>query len=317
MPSPDEQPTPTRKALRWLELAALLGAGLFALVFQLTLPGRLPSEEHHRQAAAYLRDRAQPGDAVMLYPWWTERARLFLPPSVDVVAYLDDGRDPLVDARRIWLYAQPDLPKSDLPDFLSRFEGARKRLEGPVRFGPIELSLYENGLFQPERFAATKALASARVYLELPDRRVECRFDGRAHRCPGAGEHVRVAAEWHEVFYEPRHCLWMHPPGGPGKLVLELPAVPPSEELVLEAGVIWEWAIAREPSVTRLNLGVEEVTTGRSLATLSIPPGLQPLQRAAVEAPTTGGVRVWIQSDRADARGTCVELKGRGKRGTM
>ena len=30
----------------------------------------------------------------------------------------------------------------------------------------------------------------------------------------------------HEIYYEPRHCLWMHPPGGKDRLVAEFDDVP-------------------------------------------------------------------------------------------
>ncbi len=323
MPSPEATPQAPaafrwQRALRWAELAAVGLAALFALVFQLRLPGRLPSEADHRAAAAYLKAHAQPGDAVLLFPWWTERARLFLPPSLDVVAYLDQDEDPLVDARRVWVYAQPELPRADSSGFLARFEPERRKVDGPQRFGTIQLQLYENGRHRPTLFSATDSVASARVYLELPDRRIDCPFDGKAHRCPGAPEHVRVGAEWHEVFYQPRHCLWMHPPGGPGRLVAELPPVPPGDELALEAGVVWEWAYARGPGITPVRLGVEDATNGQPLIGLTIPPGLQQLQRATASPPPAAPtpVKIWIQSDRPDARGTCVELKSRGKRAT-
>jgi hypothetical protein len=311
LPSPDGKLS-ARAALRWFEAGALLCGALFALVFQLRLGRRLPAEEDHRRAAEFLRTHAQPGDAVMLYPWWTERARVFLPGSLDVVAYLDDEGDPLIDFGRVWVYAQPNLPRADLAGFLARFEPGRRRVGEPERFGNVELRLYENGHHRPELFSATRAVATARVYLELPDRRVECPFDGRAHRCPGAPEQVHVGAEWHEVFYEARHCLWMHPPGGPGRLVAEFPSVPTGEELALEAGLIWEWALARGPGFTPVNVGVDDAN-GRSLLSLFIPAGLQQLQHASAASPAGGPMRLWIQSDQAEARGTCVELKSRGK----
>jgi hypothetical protein len=56
---------------------------------------------------------------------------------------------------------------------------------------------------------------------------------------------------------------------------------------------------------------VEETGTGRGLLELEIPPGvegLQQVERAAAELPSTSGLRIWVQSDNAALRDTCVEL---------
>src|SRR5215472_13677929 len=103
--------------LRFVELAVLVGAGAAALVFQLRLPQRLPAEQDYRDVAATLERERSEGDVVLLYPWWSERARLFVPPALPVVGYLGSDTDPLRSFARIWLLAQPRLPKANLSDF--------------------------------------------------------------------------------------------------------------------------------------------------------------------------------------------------------
>ena len=115
------------------------------------------------------------------------------------------------------------------------------------------------------RFVASEAYAKARVYLESEDgTRRDCPFDGRVHRCPGP-PHLYVAPEWHEIHFEPRHCLWMHPPGGTQRLVAEFDGVPAGTELRLEGGLIFEYASQREPRLSTTYYGVEDAATREPL----------------------------------------------------
>ena len=56
---------------------ALIALGAGSLLFDVTLPARLPSDADWAEAAGALRSAAQPGDAVQLWPAWAERARAF------------------------------------------------------------------------------------------------------------------------------------------------------------------------------------------------------------------------------------------------
>ncbi len=305
MPSP-------RAALPLLELAVLLVAALLALAFQLTLPSRLPSEADHRAAAEALAREARPGDGVLLFPWWTERARLFLPEGLPVVGYFGSDADALDAHPRIWVLAQPELPRADEAGFRERFLPGRTALAAPRRFGTLTLTPYANARHRPRSFDAVQALPAARVYLESPDgARQPCPFDGRAHRCPGPA-HLRVAAEWHEVAYQPLHCLWMHPPGGSQRLVAEFQVGPAasSATLRLQAGLIWEHARAVDPrriSTTHVTAEAE----GLHALRLELPPGHEGLR--AAEQPLPPGaprtVRVAVQAERAQARWVCVQLQ--------
>ncbi|HEX7623522.1 MAG TPA: hypothetical protein VF400_08125, partial [Anaeromyxobacteraceae bacterium] len=91
--------------------AALVGAlGLYGLSFQATLPRRLPSPSDWQAAAAHLAREARAGDAVVLAPWWAERARAVLPPALPVLAFPRLAGEDLPGLRRLWLLALPAAP---------------------------------------------------------------------------------------------------------------------------------------------------------------------------------------------------------------
>ena len=251
---------------------------------------------------------------VLLFPWWTERARLYLPPQLPVVGYFGSDADALDAHPRIWVLAQPELPRADEAGFEERFLPGRTPLAAPRRFGTLTLTPYGNGRYRPRSFDAAQAVARARVYLESADgSRQPCPFDGSAHRCPGP-PHLRVAAEWHEVAYQPRHCLWMHPPGGSQRLVAEFDAqaaaLPAGTALRLGAGLVWEHARAVDPrhiSTTRVTAQAGELPE----LLLELPPGREGMQWR--EQPLPPGpaprVRVAVQAERAQTRWVCIALQ--------
>jgi hypothetical protein len=290
----------------------LVVSGIAALVFQLTLPGRLVGEDHYRQAAAVLEREQREGDVVLLYPWWTERARLWVPSGLPVVGYLGSDQDPLSRFRRIWLLAQPRLPRADLATFERNFLRGRAPLGTPRNFGNLSLSLYENELYQPRLFSAVSKYASARVYLESPGgSRIPCPFDGTAHRCPAPEGHS-VAPEWHELFYKPDRCLWMHPPGGPRRLVAEFSQVPTGSQLTLSAGIVGEHASRQDPGLTPVQINVEEIGSNGRLLQLSIPPGLEGIQIAQIkrgpEIRSVLDLKISVQAGNPALRELCIDL---------
>ena len=267
------------RSLNLAALALLLAVALGALAFQLRLPGRFPAEDDYLAAARILRAEGQRGDALLLHPWWTERARLFMPPDLDVIGYLGSGGDSLWRASRIWVLSQPDLPRSGTRAFQEAFLPGRERLGEERKLGKLRLSLYRNGRHRPLLFSAAESYREASVYLERQGLRSDCSFDGRVHRCPGP-PHLYVAPEWHELAFVPRRCLWMHPPGGDGRLVMELPALPEGARFLLEGGLFWEHAGRKGPQLTPVHIGVDDAASGKTLVDLAIPPGLVGMQSA-------------------------------------
>lgn len=293
-----------------MELGGLLLVALLCLAFQLRLPGRLPSDADLRAVAEVLARDARPGDGVLLFPWWAERARLFVPPALPVHGWLDSDKADLGEHPRLWVLGQPELPRSDAEAFDAAFLPGRKALGPETRHGPLSLRLYENGRHRPRRWVASEAIPRARVYLEQPEgNRIDCPFDGRVHRCPGP-PHLYVAPEWHEVLYEPRHCLWMHAPGGPQRLVAEFDGVPAGLGLRLEGGIIFEFAHPKDPRLSTTHLGVDDAASGERLLDVPIPPGREGVQKAEVVLPPgpPRTVKVFVQADNAESRQVCLDV---------
>jgi hypothetical protein len=311
-----QAPRALRRALPLVELSALAVVALLCLVFQARLPGRLPTEADYRAVTEQLQAQLRPGDAVLLFPWWAERARLYLPPEVPVYGYFGSARDDLKAHPRIWVLGQPELPRSGEAAFLESFLPGRTAVGPPVRAGTLALTLYKNGRYRPHRFVATEAFSRARVYLEAPDgTRRPCPFDGRQHRCPGP-PHLYVAPEWHESLYEPRRCLWMHPPGGPERLVTEFEGVPGGTGLRLEGGFTFDTGFSR-PHLDTVRLGVDDAGTGERLLDMALPQGLMGWQKAERELPPGAPrtVKVWTQVSNPELRHVCLEVFALGAPG--
>jgi hypothetical protein len=125
-----------------------------------------------------------------------------------------------------------------------------------------------------------------------------------------------VEPEWHELHFQPRRCLWFAPPGGNQRLVAEFPQVPGGAHLVLEGGLIWDRGFFREPRVTATHFGVEDPRNGSPLLRIDLPGGVEGVQRQEV-APEPGplALRIWAQSDRADLRELCLDVRVQGAEG--
>ncbi len=285
-------------------------AALFAVGVQLKVRSAAVNDSDQRLLQQTLEQEAQPGDVVLLQPWWTERERLFVPDTIPVVGYLGDEADPFVPYSRIWVLAQPHQPRTDDAAFEAAFAPKRERVGASRRFGNLELTLYRNLRHRPALYSAVDRFASARVYLEQPGgAQIPCPFDGRAHRCPG---NVYVAPEWHEILYQPRRCLWMKPPGGPTKLVMEMADLPPVQQLSLQAGLTWDRGFFHSPSLTPVHVEVDDLAAGAKQVDLTLPPGREGLQQAQSERAPSGPIKLSVQSDNNDVRDVCVELYGYG-----
>lgn len=303
----EKTPAPSRLALA--EAVVVVGVALWCAWFQLRMPGLTVEEPDCEAVARVLRQEAQAGDAVLLYPWWTERARTYVPEGLPVIGYQGSDDASLELHPRIWVLAQPRQPRADLDDFRSRFGRGRTSV-GPARtFGNLSLQLFENGRARPLRFSALGALSAARAYLERPNGdRTPCAWNGRAHRCPNGAE---VSAQWHEIDFAPHRCLRLPPPGGDARLVLEFVGVPATEELALLAGYTWERGYYHG-TVGDSDLALEVNGTSTPLA---LPAGEFRLRRIeAPQTPEASTVRVWAHADNPLERDVCVELYGFGSR---
>lgn len=122
-----------------LLLLVALGAG--ALLFDLTLSFRVPSDEDWAEAAAALRARGRSGDAVQIWPWWAERARLFVD-ALPVALEEDLGRADYVGVGRLWILSLPRTPYFRPPDDALRSRGATPE-SAEQRFGALSLRAWD------------------------------------------------------------------------------------------------------------------------------------------------------------------------------
>lgn len=295
---------------RWplVEGALVLAVALWALGFQLWLPSTHVAEADYQAVAQVLAKEAQPGDVVLLHPWWTERARIYVPEGLPVVGHLHSDGEDLTPHPRIWVLSEPHLPRADEGGFDKKFLPSRTKVGEARDFGNLRLTLFTNGRFRPLIFSAKALLPQLSVYLEGPDgARQSCPWTGNGHRCPNGKV---VAAEWHDVHFEPRPCLRFDPPGGPTKLVVELPPVPAAEEVVLHTGYTWERA-SWVQGVTGSEVGLE---VNGKVAPLSVPAGVEArwtVQQQGV--PAGAKVRAWVQAANPNGRELCLEVYGYGR----
>jgi hypothetical protein len=305
LPSPDGRDA----RVHLIEAAVVVAVALYCLVFQLRLGSQLPAEADFAAAREVLAKEAQAGDVVLLYPWFTERARLFVPDGLPVVGSAGSDRDDLARHPRIWVLAQPNLPRASWSSFLAEFS-PRRTAQGEARdFGNVRLQRFENGRFLAPVAVASENVGALSVWWETPDgNRRPCQFDGRMHRCPQG----HVAAEWHETLYAPRRCLRFYPPGGKAKLVAELAGAPAAAGATLEAGYIWDRGWFKGPEYVSAHF--ELAVVGGEKKTLSIPPGLEPLQRLSLgPMPQGSTLRMSVQADNTNLREFCVDLLLWGK----
>jgi len=121
--------------------AALLAASFGSLLFDLTLPLRLPSDADWAEAAGALRAAGRAGEAVQIWPAWAERARLFVD-ALPVLAEEDLARADYPGLSALWVLS---LPRT--PFFRSPAEALRGRGATPAgseqRFGALALQRWE------------------------------------------------------------------------------------------------------------------------------------------------------------------------------
>lgn len=285
-----------------LEGLVLAAVGVLALAFQLWLPTTHVSEADYQAVAQVLSTERQQGDVVLLAPWWTERARLYLPDGLPVVGYQGSDADPLERYPRIWVLSQPRQPNSRLGAFEQAFAPSRTALGAERRFGNLTLQLFQNGRHRPVVFDAADALAGAQVYLEGGDgSRQPCTPSGAAFRCPNGRV---VAKEWHEVHFAPYQCLRLDAPGGATRVVAEF-TTPAADVSALQAGYIWEYGAIRE-GVTPSTVWFE--VNGQA-QTLELRPGDELMHR--LEGPALGEgsrVRLALGAQNPNARIVCVTM---------
>lgn len=291
-------------ALARAEALALIVVGLAALAFQLWLPTTHVAEADYQAVAQVLSQERQPGDVVLLAPWWTERARIYVPEGLPVVGYQGSDAADLMDSPRVWVLSEPSLPRAGLGAFDDAFLPQRTALGAPRQFGNLRLQLFQNGRYRPPAFDVEPLLPGAAVFVQRADgSRADCPWNGRAHQCPNGKS---IAVSWRDVHFAPLRCLVMEAPGGSDAVVAEL-QLPPFDGLRLEAGYIWEYGACGEgctPSTVTLSVNGQQQA-------MELPLKNEVLHRLeAPAAPQGATVRVALQSQNPNARVVCMSLHG-------
>jgi hypothetical protein len=136
-------PTRRRSDRAWaVPLIAVAAAGASALLFDLTLPLRLPASADWAEAAAALRVRAGPADAVQVWPPWAERARLFVR-SLPVRTEEDLRRADYPGVERLWLLALARAPLAQVARARAALRDRGATAGEEVRFGALSLQPWE------------------------------------------------------------------------------------------------------------------------------------------------------------------------------
>lgn len=293
---------------KWARAEGLVVAAvaLLALGFQLWLPSTHVPESDYTAVAQVLSTERQPGDVVLLAPWWTERARIFVPEGLPVVGYQGSDGDSLERSPRIWVLAQPSQPRAGMAAFESAFLPSRTQVGGERQFGKLSLRLFQNGRHRPVVFDATNALAQAQVYLETPDgNRQPCPLSGNGFRCPNG---KTVTRELREAHFSPQSCVKVEAPGGATRVVVEF-TTPAAETSSLSAGYIWEYGSCRDCTPSTVWLEVNGQSQSIELAA-----GDERMHRLEGPAlPEGAKVRLAMMSQNPNSRVVCLVMTGNGR----
>lgn len=296
------------EATRWgrAEGLGLVVVAVLCVAFQAWLPSTHVAEADYQAMGRVLATEAQPGDVVLLAPWWTERGRIYVPDRVPVVGFQGSDGEDLPTHPRIWVLAEPDLPRAGLSAFMRAFGPGRTEVGQERRFGHLSLRLFTNGRSKPVVFDGNELLSRSQVYLEGPEgARQACAWNGNGMQCPNG--HT-VAVEWHEVHFEPLHCLNLDAPGGATKVVVELPAVEGVDRVWVRAGYVWERQAYRD-GVTSSDVGLE---VDGQVSVLNLPAGVEG-PAFSLDRPGGSRVRLWLSSPNPNARQVCLTVVGFGR----
>jgi len=178
-------PLVSRTAARRLAFWALLACGAGSLLFDLTLPMRLPHEGDWAELAGAIRSQAKAGDAAQLWPAWAEEARLYVD-AVPVLAEEDLAHADYEGFARIWAVS--------LPHFGDPSNALRERGATPVadarRFGALQLQLWD--LHAPETASLTPLTEEHEV--DYVARRCQLLRIGSRFTARGSGSTLHVRA---------------------------------------------------------------------------------------------------------------------------
>jgi len=163
--------------LRALPFFSFVALCALALIFDLTLPFRLPTDSDWAEVAASLRVRARPGDEVQIWPPWAERARLFVE-SAPVRAEEDLRSADYPGVERLWLVGLFRSPRNGLEKARQALRARGATSSERIRFGALELEEWD--------------LHAPKLLADLTGRREEHEIDYVARPCLAIGLPGRI-----------------------------------------------------------------------------------------------------------------------------
>jgi hypothetical protein len=170
------------------------------------LPLTRPSPGDYDQASADVRSRYEPGDLVIVQPFWAGRARQFLGDLPLVMPRVSADED-LTAFRRLWLFSSLGRVPASGRDGLA----ARADLIEQRQYGRIDLRLYRVRGHRPVVADFREQLDGAAVWTESSVGREACVASAPGRfRCGPESWHY-VGREILEIAGEPRAVIWAHP----------------------------------------------------------------------------------------------------------
>jgi hypothetical protein len=199
-------------------LLGLAAAAVTSLAAQASLSARLPGPLDWSAAAALLARDARPGDALVVWPHWLERAREVTPHGVRVIAAARLDDEPLHGVTRAWLLWAPGAPPAGWgaeaamakratradPQRLGALEVVRFDLSAPAqplaslaeRASPPAVAALREAGGLPRRCLVFTPAPGAPLVLAFPAIRLGRSLAGHAALLPGPGDGpVRLAVQ--------------------------------------------------------------------------------------------------------------------------
>ncbi len=235
-----------REWRKWL-FALLPLVALVEVIAQWVIQARVPSDDHWRAAASFIRSQRREGDLVTSAPLWTDPiARMFF---ADMIPLRDAARP---DATRYRRALVATIRGGENPDLRGWREASSRS------FGPVTVRVMENPSPATVRYDLIEHArpGDAEVFRVRGDQRDPCVFRAgfpvvggglgqgalagpERFQCPGDGWNYVGATVIEDMQHRGRLCLWSHPVQG-GVMVTRWPRATVGERFHGHHGIAYE-----------------------------------------------------------------------------
>lgn len=209
----------------------MAAAVVYSYAVYVRLPLTRPTPVDYSDAAAYIRQRWQPGDLIDAAPFWATRVRQHLG-DLPLRAFRDLALEDLTRYRRVWLFSSFGAERRPR---VQAAMNARADLVDERQFGRINVRLYVVRGHEPVLYDFRDALHAARVRIQRGDLTHDCPAGERGRWRCSTQDWNYVGREIIEMAGEPRAVIWAHPVSE-SVLTIEFEGVPFGRALTLGAG---------------------------------------------------------------------------------